>query len=87
VEFLRRFQFSSDDLEYLATIPGRDGRPIFDAGYLSYLQELTLSLDIDAIPEGTIVFPERAAAASSWDQSCNASFWNRSCSILSTFSH
>ena len=57
VEFLRRFQFSSDDLEYLATISGGDGRPIFDAGYLSYLQELTLSLDIDAIPEGTIVFP------------------------------
>lgn len=56
-EFLRRFRFSSDDLEYLATISGGDGRPIFDAGYLTYLRELTLSLDIDAIPEGTIVFP------------------------------
>lgn len=57
VEFLRCCQFSSDDLEYLATVSGGDGRPIFDGGFLTYLRELTLSLDIDAIPEGTIVFP------------------------------
>lgn len=57
VEVLQRFQFSPDDLEYLANIPGGDGRPIFDAGYLSYLRDLKLSLSIDAIPEGTVVFP------------------------------
>jgi len=57
IDWLRAFRFAADDLGYLAGIPGNDGKPIFDAGFLDYLAGLRLSVDIDAIPEGTVVFP------------------------------
>ncbi|WP_182865135.1 nicotinate phosphoribosyltransferase [Stieleria mannarensis] len=57
LEFLRAFRFTSDDIEYLGTIVGNDGRPLFDPAFLRYLAELELTLDVDAIPEGTVVFP------------------------------
>ena len=57
VEYLQNFRFLAEDVEYLAQIPGNDGKPIFSTPFLDYLQELRLSVDIDAIPEGTVVFP------------------------------
>ncbi|MBN1911912.1 MAG: nicotinate phosphoribosyltransferase [Pirellulales bacterium] len=57
VEFLRRFRFMPDDLEYLASLTGNDNRPLFDRDFLDYLAELELRVDVDAIPEGTVVFP------------------------------
>lgn len=57
IEYLRGFRFDREDLDYLATIPGNDGKPIFDRGFLDHLAKLELSLDVDAIPEGTAVFP------------------------------
>ncbi len=57
LDFLRSFRFDADDIAYLATILGNDGRPLFDADFLQYLGELELTLDLDAIPEGTVVFP------------------------------
>ena len=57
VEYLKEFRFTPDDLRYLSTIPGSDGNPIFDAAFLNQLERLRLSVDIDAIPEGTVVFP------------------------------
>jgi nicotinate phosphoribosyltransferase len=59
VEYLQNFRFLAEDVEYLAQIPGNDGKPIFSTPFLDYLQELRLSVDIDAIPEGTIVFPHQ----------------------------
>jgi len=57
VEFVRRFEFSQDDVEYLATLTGNDGLPLFEADFLQYLRELKFTCDIDAVPEGTVVFP------------------------------
>lgn len=57
VKFLRNFRFTSDDVAFLETIKGNDGRAIFDGAFLKYLSELELSVDVDAIPEGTVVFP------------------------------
>jgi nicotinate phosphoribosyltransferase len=57
VRFLRGFRFDEGDLRYLATIAGNDGRPIFEKGFLEYLAALRLTLDLDAMPEGTLVFP------------------------------
>src|SRR5205085_11067813 len=50
-------RFEADDLEYLASLRGNDQRPLFDREFLNYLGDLRLTLNIDAIPEGTVVFP------------------------------
>jgi nicotinate phosphoribosyltransferase len=55
--FLRRFRFETADLAYLAGLNGNDGKPLFDPAFLQYLGELRLNLDVDAVPEGTVVFP------------------------------
>jgi nicotinate phosphoribosyltransferase len=57
VAWLRDFRFTADDLAFMATIPGNDGKPIFEPAFLAYLRDLRLTVDIDAIPEGTAVFP------------------------------
>ena len=58
VQYLESLRFDSDDLDYLRTLTGNDGRPIFTADFLKHLHELRFSCDVDAIPEGTIVFPQ-----------------------------
>jgi nicotinate phosphoribosyltransferase len=58
VDFLRNFHFSADDLAYLATLSGSDGRPLFEAGFLDYLARLRFTCDVDAVEEGTVVFPQ-----------------------------
>lgn len=57
VKWLQGFRFSTAEREYLATLPGRDGKPLFERGFLDYLGGLDWSCDVDAIPEGTVVFP------------------------------
>lgn len=56
IELLQEFRFSQEDTEYLAGISGNDGKPIFDRNFLRYLQDLKLTVEVDAIPEGTFVF-------------------------------
>lgn len=56
VRWLESFRFKPEDLAYLATLPGRDGKPIFGNGFLDYLSTLRWTCDVDAIPEGTVVF-------------------------------
>src|SRR5688572_18924649 len=57
VEFLRGFRFEEDDLEYLGGLKGSDGKALFELAFLEYLRALQVTCDIDAIPEGTVVFP------------------------------
>lgn len=56
IEYLTRLRFTPDDLEYLATLTGNDGAPLFSAGFLAYLGELRFTCELDAVPEGTAVF-------------------------------
>ncbi|HEX9493828.1 MAG TPA: nicotinate phosphoribosyltransferase [Thermoanaerobaculia bacterium] len=58
IEFLESLRFSRDDLDFLATMEGNDKRPLFPDDFLKYLEQLRFSCDIDAIPEGTVVFPQ-----------------------------
>ena len=37
-EFIVDFRFEGDDLDYLRTLNGSDGRPLFDEGFLEYLR-------------------------------------------------
>jgi nicotinate phosphoribosyltransferase len=57
IDFLRTFHFDETEIDYLASQLGNDGNPLFSAGFLDYLRSLRLTCEIDAIPEGTLVFP------------------------------
>jgi nicotinate phosphoribosyltransferase len=57
LQVLADFRFNQSEVDYLATLAGNDHQPLFDAAFLSYLKQLKLDLDVDAIPEGTAVFP------------------------------
>jgi nicotinate phosphoribosyltransferase len=56
VEYVESLRFQEDDLDYLAGIEGNDGRPLFEAGFLDHLRTLSFCCDLDAVPEGTVVF-------------------------------
>lgn len=51
IEYIRHLSFSREDIEYLRTLN------IFDEDFLEYLETFRFTGDIDAIPEGTVVFP------------------------------
>ena len=57
IDFLRAFHFDETEIAYLDSQCGNDGKPLFASGFLDYLRGLQLTCDIDAIPEGTLVFP------------------------------
>jgi nicotinate phosphoribosyltransferase len=56
VDFLKAFHFTGEDLQFLSTLAGNDGQPLFEPGFLEYLRTLRFACDVDAIPEGTVVF-------------------------------
>ena len=58
IEYVESFRVREDDLEYLAGIPGNDGRPLFEPGFLDHLLTLRFRCDVDAVPEGTVVFAQ-----------------------------
>jgi nicotinate phosphoribosyltransferase len=57
IDFLREFRFGETEIEYLAAQRGNDDKPLFSAGFLGHLRNMRLTCEIDAIPEGTLVFP------------------------------
>ncbi|MDR1013931.1 MAG: nicotinate phosphoribosyltransferase [Coriobacteriales bacterium] len=56
-EQLEGFRFSSDDCAYLATLKAAEGVPLFSPGFIDSLAGLALTVDVDAVREGTAVFP------------------------------
>ncbi|HEY2032007.1 MAG TPA: nicotinate phosphoribosyltransferase [Myxococcales bacterium] len=58
VEFIRALEFSPDDLAYLATLEAAEGEKLFEPAFLDWLTNFRPRLDLDAIPEGTVVFPQ-----------------------------
>ncbi|MBL0016675.1 MAG: nicotinate phosphoribosyltransferase [Bacteroidetes bacterium] len=57
IGLMEGFHFPSDDLAYLATLTGNDGKPLFEQGFLDFLGKANFECTVEAIPEGTIVFP------------------------------
>lgn len=57
IEFLNNWRFSTEDLDYLRTLYAHNGVALFSPEFLDYLENLTFTCDVDAIPEGTVVFP------------------------------
>ncbi|MEC5125371.1 nicotinate phosphoribosyltransferase [Verrucomicrobiales bacterium BCK34] len=57
IEWLENFRFAKEDIAYLATLTGNDGKELFNEEFLDYLANLKWTCSVDAIPEGTVVFP------------------------------
>src|SRR5215510_2445433 len=56
LDFVQGFRFGDEDLAYLALQTGNDGAPLFVPSFLEELRSLRLECDVDAVPEGTVVF-------------------------------
>lgn len=59
LDWLEGLSFSREDREYLASLVAANGQPLFEPGFLDFLAGMQLSCDIDAVPEGTVVFPNQ----------------------------
>ncbi len=59
VEYLQDFKFEVDDIQYLGRLKGSDGKALFNESFLNYLQRMEFRCDIEALPEGTAVFPHQ----------------------------
>ena len=55
-DYLDRFHFDEADLQYLASVTGSDGEPMFEDAFLEYLREMRFDCDVHAVPEGSVVF-------------------------------
>lgn len=51
IDFLQNLKFSSDDLAYL------EGLDLFEKSFLEFLSSFKFECDVDAMPEGALVFP------------------------------
>lgn len=56
--YLEALRFGDDDLQFMATVKGNDGKRLFPDDFLRYLEDFRLTCDVDAVPEGTVVFPQ-----------------------------
>lgn len=56
-EMVDGFRFTEEGTAYLASLPAPGGGPLFKPAFLDYLASMELSVDIDAVSEGTVVFP------------------------------
>lgn len=59
IDYLQQFRFTVEDIHYLGSLKGADGQPLFEISFLNYLQRLEFKCHVDAIPEGTAVFPNQ----------------------------
>ena len=57
IDYLEHFHFDQSDIDYVASLKGNDGQPLFEPAFLYELGGMPFTCDIDAIPEGTVVFP------------------------------
>lgn len=57
VNFLKDWHFTAEEINYLSTLKSPNDEPLFLDSFLNYLSKLQFTGDVDAIPEGTIVFP------------------------------
>lgn len=58
VDYLQGFHFNAEDLAYLNSLKNEDGSALFCSEFITYLSHLKFSCQVDAIPEGTVVFPQ-----------------------------
>ncbi len=54
---IENFRFTDEDVAYLAGLEAPGGGALFKPGFLEYLRNFRCAVDVDAVPEGEIVFP------------------------------
>ena len=54
VDFLKNFKFTDERIAYLRS-QERDGKRLFSDEFLDYLQKTPLKLDVQGVPEGTVM--------------------------------
>lgn len=57
LEYLRELRFGEEEIAYLASLEGGGGTKLFDADFLARLKDDPITLDVHALPEGTVAFP------------------------------
>lgn len=57
IDYLEDLRFREEDLAYLGSLKDANNGPLFEKAFLDYLREMEFSYTVDAIPEGTVVFP------------------------------
>ncbi|NNM43239.1 MAG: nicotinate phosphoribosyltransferase [Chlamydiae bacterium] len=57
INFLENLRFTPDDLVYLGNLTDRFGKKLFEEKFLQFLGEMRFTCDLDALEEGTPVFP------------------------------
>lgn len=58
-DYIQNFRFTAEDVQYLGGLTGSDDKPLFDEGFLNYLQRMQFACNVDAIPEGVLSFPDQ----------------------------
>ncbi len=56
LDLIEDFHISQEDCEYLASLTGADQEPLFEKAFLDYLRDMKLTVDVEAIEEGRVVF-------------------------------
>jgi nicotinate phosphoribosyltransferase len=56
-DWLEELEYSEADLGFLGTVTGKDGQAVFDPVFLDYLASWKFRGSIEAVPEGTVMFP------------------------------
>jgi nicotinate phosphoribosyltransferase len=57
IDYLEHLRFADEDRHYLRSLRAADGSRLFPDDFVDYLGTLAFTCDIDAVPEGTVVFP------------------------------
>src|SRR5947207_869653 len=58
LEYVRQLRFTDEEVRSLGQLRAESGEPMFERAFLDHLRELEPRVDIDAVPEGTAVFPQ-----------------------------
>ncbi len=57
VAWLENFRFNEPDLAFLSAMRTATGGPLFEKAFIDFLRESRFECDVDALPEGSIAFP------------------------------
>lgn len=57
IDFLNDIALTELDLEYLSSLVGNDAAPLFSPEFIGYLRDMEWELDVHAVQEGNLVFP------------------------------
>ncbi|MDY2777110.1 MAG: nicotinate phosphoribosyltransferase [Collinsella sp.] len=56
-DLVENIRFTDEDVDYLGSLRAPAGGALFKPGFLDFLRTFRMHVDIDAVPEGELVFP------------------------------